>query len=400
MIQSPRLTNRLPQILLCLLSVSTIALPVSKARGALPDKQPIVIAYIPGDHNTQMVTVKLNDSLTGTFVLSTGIVASGISPEFVTRLKLHPVQVKSPDGKSMKDGYDEVLKRVGLHKLQIGVLTLTDIRLVAPKADTLSAIVGRKIDGVIGTDILEKYAILFDFQQNRITLWSGGLLSKTQLKQYGLEKSYSAPILQLTEDFGYFAPIRVNGASNEMLLIDTGAAGTVLSLHTAHQLHLTSLGDLTADTVYGTVINHPAAVSKFTVGDFTAGATTLCFQSVGESVVPPLLGLDFMVQYHVLLDFPGEAMYFAPVERSSVIVPLGAKAFLDVPLMNVQLADGKIHLLGLNAGDVSALDAAVGAEWVGLVKTSNPPPPPGAKIVTSRVVSPADNVVIGMCQGF
>lgn len=148
-----------------------VCIPISPVHAALADEQkPIVVGYQPGNDNAQLVTVILNGSTAATFVLDTGTNTSLISPEFVSRMKL-PHQALNSPAATNRNKIFEGSSAVQVDKLQLGGLSLSDVTLVQMKKDIISPLCRRRIDGLIGTNILSDYAILFDFQQHKLSLW-------------------------------------------------------------------------------------------------------------------------------------------------------------------------------------------------------------------------------------
>lgn len=363
-------------------------LSISPAHAAPPGEQkPIVVDYQPGVDNVQLVTVILNGSTTATFLLDTGTNISLISPELVSRMKL-PYQARKSPAATNRNKIFEGSSAVQVDKLQLGGVSLSNVTLVQMKTDSMSPMLGRKIDGLIGTNILSDYAVLFDFQQHRLTFCKNGKLSLAQRKVWGMDKAYSMRIENIGNDIAYSAHVRINGTVGEDLLIDTGAARTIVSFSVARKLKLTSLGDLTSFSVHDDHTDHLALVDKLDLGDFTTGATTLRYPAGEGGPLPPLLGMDLMMQHRVLMDFPAKIIYFLPVERKAQVIAFSAKTDFAFPLFDAKLADGKVHILGWSVGARSTLDNSLAATWPAVPAELDPSPSPDSKTVASKVDYP------------
>ncbi len=386
-IQSLVSSKRLVHWSVAFLAILTLIQCISSAHAALHDEQPFVITYQAGVSNQQLVTVYFDGNITGTFLLDTGTSTSQIFHELAVRMNLRPAIIKSKDGNARsEDPNDEDIEE------GINFRFSENMRMIAsfsfPKAEGYSVVSGRKIDGVIGSDILKDFAVLFDFQEHRISFWQGGKLSPAQLTQNGLGKAYSVPLFDFGGGDCCMLDVRFNGSVTERMMVDTGAAVTMLIGRRTQELHLISLGNVIAKSIYGSFKQHSANVNKFEIGDFSAGITPLLYSERKIGPLPPLLGLDFLTQHHLLIDYPAKRMYFAPVEHQSITIPFSKHTIYSMPFFDVQLADGKVHMLGLSTHAHSALDSSLIAHWPAQPDMLGPSRKAGIKILTSSMDLP------------
>ncbi len=385
-------SKRVSQWSVGFLTLIAVIFPITFARAVLPGEQPYIVSYQPGEDNDQLVIVRLNEKTTATFLLDTGTTTTQIFPELAARMKLHPEPLKSHVGEVLNNKQDDE-NIVHVRKFQFGTVTLSDVPLALPKVDAISSGSRRKIDGIIGMNFLAQYAVLFDFQKHQLMLWKNGKLSLAQRKQCNMEKASSVPIIDIYKSLQYFARVRINGTTEEDMLIDSGGSATIISAPIARNLKLTSLGNVIAHPIYGPQPYHIGVVDKLDIGDYTTGAVTLWYPERDGGPIPPVLGRDFLTQHRILMDFPDNRMYFAPVERQTKIIPFSSQLTFDLPLFDVHLTDNRVHMLGLSTINWSVLDSSLEAKWPAIPADLNPSPSADTKMVMSKLDLPTGKLL-------
>ena len=214
-----------------------------------------------------------------------------------------------------------------------------------------------------------------------------------------MEKAYSVALVDTENNRHYSARVRINDTTDDHLVIDSGASKTAISSRAASELRLISLGVSSSETAYGLAHDHIAVVDRLTLGNFSASTTTLLYSGQeGEqrsSLLASLLGLDFLTQYRVLMDFPAKQMYLVPAERKSVTVPFSKNTIYSMPFFDVRLTDGKVHMLGLSTNARSVLDKSLTVGWPAVPVELDPSFKAGSRILTSKMDLPTGKLPFG-----
>ena len=259
------------------------------------------------------------------FLVDTGAAFSILSPEMAKRLhlKLQPAV--------LDDGTPYLFKgkqasQVLLSTIKISNLTITidhgPFRVLNDQNSMLfpsltSDDVG--FDGVLGANVLEHFSVLLDASQHLIGFCLPGNLDLSQVGQAGFTAPYLVPITQ--KDGFWFVTVQLtnNGISQSQdLAIDTGSNETVISDTAAAHLGLKVSQAQKATNVYSDNV----AVGASSVDVIDIGGIMLNGHAIGVAPVsklePPVLGMDILSGYRVLIDFPAKKMYLQPITTAAV----------------------------------------------------------------------------------
>lgn len=177
--------------------------------------------------------------------------------------------------------------------------------MLAPKApdDT-------RFDGIVGANLLEHFAVLVDASQHQFGLCLPGNLYLKQVADYGLTQPYIVPITKKDDGNWYVeAQVAANGmVTSENIALDTGSNTTQISDTAAQTLHLKIIGQQQQQNAYGTGIVGQASVGTLRLGNLTLFGTSVSVSPVTKNE-SPLLGMDILSGYRVLIDFPAKKMY-------------------------------------------------------------------------------------------
>lgn len=298
-----------------------------------PQEVAMAVSLIPlPGHGPSYILVRPNGEMNAKFLVDTGSDFVVIAQSLADRLglKSHPYF-----GANGKPGFwhGKQAKAVTLDSLEfpdaVGSSTHPSLRgeyLVLPDSDLFIppdlahlTEAGTYIDGIIGTPILNLFAAIFDFNAHSLTLYSPGKLSAKQARLTGAfgPGGISLPLSLApgqTENRRYFIPVGLTsgGVSRVVsLAVDTGAEMTIVPRWVVEDLHLKKTGQ---QRQYGPE------------GDFQAGEVQVPvlaldnLQKLNASVIYPLkgdffpvLGVNILSGYKVLMDFPAKKMYLQPI---------------------------------------------------------------------------------------
>ena len=261
-----------------------------------------------------LVRVRINQAVTGTFLFDTGTNVSLMTDTLAAKLGLKPQPLVKSGHPFLVAGQPS--KFVTATSLRVGPMRLDAVQLILVNQRRLFLLAQHPLDGIIGTNILRSFPVLFDYPRRQITVWKPGGLTADELTAAGFAAVVPIPIKDPSGEFLYsVAVLLTNGGAKrqEDLLIDTGAERTMLSRQVAVDLALSPVGKpVPANFLDG---SYPAFAS--TVGTLQTGSTSVNDLLVGYPADPVeerrLLGSDFLSPFCVLLDFPAGKLYLCPI---------------------------------------------------------------------------------------
>ncbi|MCJ7680764.1 MAG: PDZ domain-containing protein, partial [Candidatus Aminicenantes bacterium] len=172
---------------------------------------------------------------------------------------------------------------------------------------------GTPIHGIIGSTLLERYRVTFDFEAQRITLSDEtGSLDKPEnaaLLPFENHKVNNAPLIEF----------EINGKPYKGM-IDTGQPhSVVLPIETFKEYGsedfsgaLESRGLMEKWPNPKILFNTMARLKTVQVGPW-AYADVLClFGDLPQMLSMPLIGTDFLSQFKIIIDFPNDEMVLIP----------------------------------------------------------------------------------------
>ena len=258
-----------------------------------------------------LVPVQINGQTSATFALDTGTNFSAVTDTLAAKLGLVPKPY-------FQDGQPyQVLGKpadaVTLHTLQAGLFVFRQERVLVLPASGLSALLQQPIDGILGMDLLRHFAVEVDFPTRRITLLSPGGLSPSARQDAGFGEAVAVPLTLQSRTRLYLASGQLRNGENtgqENMLVDTGSGATAISSTLAGQLALVPVqsGGSTA-MLSGTFPIDTARVPALDLGGLTVSNVPVVYPTQSGEKYGPLLGVDVLSQYRVLLDFPDKTMY-------------------------------------------------------------------------------------------
>lgn len=169
------------------------------------------------------------------------------------------------------------------------------------------------IHGIIGSNLLERFATTFDFQNGTITLSSEDLnLEKPERGLWLKFKNHrvnNAPLVDL----------KINGSVQEAM-IDTGQPHTlVLPIETFEKYgpadytdHIKSKGLMEKWPGNKVNFNYMVRMKTLELGGAEFDNTLCLFGDLPSLLSMPLIGTDFLSQFKIIINFPKDEMVMIP----------------------------------------------------------------------------------------
>ena len=277
-----------------------------------------------------LVKVRLNKTIEATFLVDTGTLTSIISETLAKKLGLHLEPAIADDGKPVNlFKYHTLMGRVS--SLAIGdisgaELTGTDQLLIVADEKTLNLGPVTHYDGIIGANILERAVILLNPRDHTLIFGYPGNCSPDRLRYLGMTSPYVLPMSRDKINAVWYSTIKFTNDSRtgeERLKIDTGSDRTIISASLAKQLRLIPTDRNKVINYDGPTTLDVAKVASAVFGDLILSNFPIEYQSDPHVVSTPILGLDALSGYLILIDFPGGKLYLQPYPSTVPAITIG-----------------------------------------------------------------------------
>lgn len=261
----------------------------------------VPFAWTPGQIE---VAVTVNGAA-ATFVLDTGAEYSIVSTRLAQSLGL------KAERRGARDFTDGV-------RLAVGPLALEGQRVMVMPFDTFYAR-GRRIDGLLGFDVFERYAVKIDWRGKTLTFWEhDGFVPPRAAVVVALEFSGRLPVVitRLQLEPARSLPAR--------LMVDTGASQSVMLRHpfaAAHDLFTRAAGEKSAPSLAdGTqrLVTIPAAALAIASVTFDRPEVLAFTEPVGSAAstdTDGLIGNTLLSRFTLYVDYRNKRLYFEPLLR-------------------------------------------------------------------------------------
>ena len=289
--------------------------------------RPMVYKLI--NENTVLVEVSINGSSPKTFWLDTGANTSVIKSSLASELKKKggiadlPGKPYGVAGKSAKG--------VVIDHLNLGGFNINNFAFMEIPDKNFDPSIGNQIDGIIGLDIIKNLECLFDFPRHQITMYaparmvmppdgtaaqavSGGLTPE-EVAAVGFGNIQSVPITDSPKDGIKYVHVLWRNAgqsSEEDMTLDIGAATTTISPSLASRLAVQPTSEGSVSYGFdGTRLTKNGMIDQVQIGQLVLHNQSVQYsnqEAKGQSL-PPMLGMDILSKYKVLVDFSSSKMY-------------------------------------------------------------------------------------------
>lgn len=261
----------------------------------------IPFAWTPG----QIEVAVMVNGTAATYVLDTGSEYSIVSTRLAQTLGL------STERRGARDFADGVT-------LGIGPLALDGQRVMVMPFDTFHAR-GRQIDGLLGYDVFDRYAVKIDWRAKTLTFWPRETFTPPQLAvAVPIEFSGRLPVLTAALELEPALTLTTR------LMVDTGASRSVMLRHpfaAKHDLFARAAGEKSAPSLAdGTrrLVTIPArglAIGSLTFDRPDVLAFTEPTGAAGSTATDGLIGNTLLSRFTLYVDYANKRLYFEPLRR-------------------------------------------------------------------------------------
>ena len=318
--------------LLFLLACLYVLMPGLSVRAGDPPHRAVAGPFtLSRDGGTPLVEVTFSSGKTGLFVIDTGAYDSVMTPACVKRLGYkqddNPLYFRgfSYDGVTLK------LPTVQVHDLRISRLQVSDNTFAVAPGE-IGTENGRPVDGLLGGNLLSRFALLLDYPHRTLSWIYPGTLDDETVAELGLDPK-SALGLHQEEYFGLDfkinhystrVPLQNGGQScTEEMFFDTGAPTCSLSDRTAQRLKLTSDETLPFTFVFQTPdYANRSEVPSLQLGSQVFSNVSVIYPTHAHSYMVPLIGANVLGGCVVLFDFGPHRCFLKPVLPGLIPGPL------------------------------------------------------------------------------
>ncbi len=281
---------------------------------------PLKLGQIDGGQ--PLIPVSLDGNQASIFLVDTGTTFSIISSELAKQMNLYLEPGVGGGGKPILwKGKQAMTTRVPV--LKVGNIRFTDVALLVLDAKDISLSPSGNdaapYQGIIGSNLLQQFAVVLDSQKLTLGLCVPGNLSEHQVKLFGMSQPHVLPMTNVDTNKWFVSAQLLNGRlkGNENLLLDTGSDGTDVSEQLGQEIGLKTQRKRGSKNAYGTQSVAISTTDQINLGDLTLRHVSLTIRPVSEEL-PPTLGMDILSGYRVLMDFPAKKMY---LQSNTAAVP-------------------------------------------------------------------------------
>jgi len=241
------------------------------------------------------VPVMVNDTGPYTFLLDTGALGASLSSDVARAFGLE------------EDGW------VTLDSLAIGTCRWTDVGLGSGDSSAISKLVGRQVDGVLGSRFLAwaSLAVTIDYPNQTVSL--------DEIARNRAPLPLGIP-LRIVNCYP-LVPVRLNDTGPYLFLLDTGASVCVVSPEVARILKLPVGPAGIARGAASDVASRASVLGRLSVGDTRTKdfkVTVMDCSGVTENAgvqVDGYLGHDWLKRFVVTIDYPGSTLILREARR-------------------------------------------------------------------------------------
>ena len=254
-----------------------------------------------------LLPVHVNDRGPFDFILDTGAGTSLLSTELAKDLDLKIIG--SRDGQSAGGKVSVSLAKVD--SLAVGETKLNDVDIGVVDLGHISKTIGAKIDGDLGYNFLKHFRVTIDYRAGELRLED-----PKRLESFARGAQTEIPIrLANPAKPLILVDIYANGRGPFQFAIDTGTSTTAITPALAKQFGLKT-SPVGAGTTGGPPVDFAAALlQSFQLGgakiDHMAVVVADFFEMLSSAIgakLDGIVGYNFLRNYKVVIDYPGETL--------------------------------------------------------------------------------------------
>ena len=279
-----------------------------------PPRAKALIPFAQGPGGEIYVQARLNDKVTATFLVDTGVDSDYLSDTVAGGLGL-PIRPATHAGKPLTLNGKAMLGMI-VPNVVTGQVRYPGIAfgLLSPSQLPESPDHRGHVDGILGAPALMAFAVMLDYEHNQLTVWSPAGLSADDMSRAGFHPLGAVPIASSpTDENQWTARVTLTeGAetAEQDLIVDTGANRTTIPPLVARRLKLLKDGEGQA-TLF---LNKPLTidygrVAQMQTGNLTLRNLTVFYAEQDLLEYPISLSMSAFHGYAVLLDFGQKKMY-------------------------------------------------------------------------------------------
>lgn len=180
---------------------------------------------------------------------------------------------------------------------------------------------GITLHGIIGSNLLERFKVTFDYRNQRVILTSDNEVARESTPGYRLKFTNhpvnNAPMIDC----------KINGNVSIKAMVDTGQPYSIVFPHN----YLDKLSARNSPSLVkskGIMIKWPNTstidsylwrINHFEQGNLKIKNLLCCFAELPPLLSVPLLGKDYLCQFLITIDYPNDEILFVPYEDAKFI---------------------------------------------------------------------------------
>ncbi len=287
------------------------------------------------DAGLPYVHVLLNGSYPAVFLIDTGADQSLVSEKVASDLSLRQQPAFFGGARETMGNY--ALNAAYFQTISLGVVTMKNYPLVVIPQLSMFTYPEFRVDGIIGEDVLSRFALSFDFPRRSVTFYGGGNLSLEDLKSIGMDNAAQLKMRPYPDyapppycDWQVDVVVR-NGdrTVTDTLTVDTGSPDTSISRGRADRLNIEPFDRTGAETMQDKLdLGDRLRVTELDISTVALKDWDIGSLGSKQTGIPPLLGEDVYADGKVIFDFPARKFYFLPTmppaDGSAPVLEAGA----------------------------------------------------------------------------
>lgn len=290
------------------------------------------------DTGVPLVRVRLNNSVSATFLLDTGTSVCMVTDTMAAKLGLTPQPTHVPAAAQVMDGATATAVPL---TIALGGFSFRRYPALVIKESRLTQVLGAAPDGILGADLLAHFAVGLRPRDHALTLIYPGRLAADDTHAMGLDHP-AALALTVGQGGVYAVPLGFQNGDKLGrcdLLIDTGAVTTIVPHDLAAHLALAPTKTaLPTDFGNGTFNADLARVPLLLLGAQSGDGGQPGQLALENGLVlfphdpettpgsaPHVLGMNILSACDILLDFPGKTLYLQPLAPKTGDTPKDAQ---------------------------------------------------------------------------
>jgi|GEM_PF-3831178 len=163
-------------------------------------------------------------------------------------------------------------------------------------------------DGIVGLDVLRKFALGFDTVNGKLAWWYGGHLSPESVEKWTGSAPAKMPLSSDGPDDWYRVDSQINRHPVKLVL-DTGTAYATVNPSIAKRLRLRVVGETPVQEIGRSEDLKVAVADSLTFGDIAADFPVFNIESSDEDTDDGILGTEAIGNGAYVIDMPGMTFY-------------------------------------------------------------------------------------------